>query len=156
MLCLLWGPALTTVHDHWKDQVLCLVAQSCPTLCDRMDCSPPGSSVHGILQARILEWVAMPSPRGSSQPKDRTQVSCIAGRFFTIWATKEAKEYWNGSPIPSPGDLPDPGKEPGSPALQVNSLPTELSEKPSLRVSVYKRADCPKEKYLKLRACNEN
>ena len=50
--------------------VLCLVAQSCPTLCDPMDCSPPGSSVHGILQARILEWVAFPFSRGSSQPRD--------------------------------------------------------------------------------------
>ena len=51
-----------------------------------MDCSPPGSSVHGILQARILEWVAMPSSMGSSQPRDQTQVSLIAGGFFTIWA----------------------------------------------------------------------
>ena len=50
--------------------VLCLVAQSYPTLCDPIDCSPPGSSVHGIFQARILEWVAMPSSRGSSQPRD--------------------------------------------------------------------------------------
>ena len=55
-----------------------------------MDCSPPGSSVHGILQARILEWVAMPSSRGSSQSRDRTQVSRIAGGFFTIWITREA------------------------------------------------------------------
>ena len=61
----------------------CLVAQSCPTLCDTIDCSPPGSSVHGILQARILEWVAMPCSRGSSWPRDRTWVSCIAGGFFT-------------------------------------------------------------------------
>ena len=60
-----------------------LVAQSCPALCDPMDYSPPGSSVHGILQARILEWVAMPFSRGSS-PKDRTWVSSNAGRFFTI------------------------------------------------------------------------
>ena len=57
--------------------------QSCPTLCDPMHCSPPGSSVHGILQAGILEWVAMPSSRGSSQPSDQTLVSCIACRFFT-------------------------------------------------------------------------
>ena len=57
--------------------------QSCLMLCDPMDCSPPGSSVHGILQARILEWVAMPSSRGSSWPRDQTWVSCIAGRFFT-------------------------------------------------------------------------
>ena len=52
-------------------------------LCDPMGCSPPGSSIHEILQARILEWVTMPSSRGSSQPRDQTQVSCIAGRFFT-------------------------------------------------------------------------
>ena len=63
--------------------VLCLVAQPCLTLCNPMDCSLPGSSAHGILQARILEWVAMPSSRGSSQPRDQTQVSHTAGRFFT-------------------------------------------------------------------------
>ena len=51
--------------------------------CDPMDCSPSGSSVHGILQARILEWVAISFSRVSSQPRNRTQVSCIAGRFFT-------------------------------------------------------------------------
>ena len=61
-----------------------LVPQSCPTLCDPMDCSPPGSSVHGLLQARILEWIAIPFSRGSSRPRDGTQVSCIAGRFFTV------------------------------------------------------------------------
>ena len=58
-------------------------AQSRLTLCDPTDCSPPGSSVHGILQARILEWVAMPFSRGSSHPRDWTQVSCIVGRFLT-------------------------------------------------------------------------
>ena len=63
--------------------MLCLVVQSCPTpLCDPMDYSPPGPSVHGILQTRILEWVAMASSRGSSQHRDQTQVSCITGRFF--------------------------------------------------------------------------
>ena len=65
----------------------------------------------GFLQARILEWVAMPSSRLSFQPRDRTQISCIAGRFFTSWATREAHEYWSGYPLPSPGDLPDPGIE---------------------------------------------
>ena len=64
--------------------VLCLVSQSCPTLWDPMDYSPPRSSVCGIVQARILEWVSMPSTRGSSQSRDQTQVSRIAGRFFTI------------------------------------------------------------------------
>ena len=71
-----------------------LVTQSCPTLCDPMDCSPPGSSVHGILQARILEWVAMSFSRGSSQPRDWTWVSCTAGRFFTIWATREDSGFY--------------------------------------------------------------
>ena len=66
------------------------VTQSCPTFCDPIDCSPPGSSVHEILQARILEWVAMPFSRGSSWSRDRTQISCIAGRSFTVWATREA------------------------------------------------------------------
>ena len=55
-----------------------------------MDCSLPETSVHGILQARILEWVAIPFSRGSSWPRDWTQVSSIAGGFFTIWATREA------------------------------------------------------------------
>ena len=61
-----------------------------------MDCNPPGSPVHGILQAIILEWVAVPFSRGYPQPRDQTQVSYIAGRFFTILATKEAQEYWSG------------------------------------------------------------
>ena len=74
------------------------VAQSCLTLCN------PGR----ILQARILKWVAFPFSSGSSLPRDWTQVSCIAGRFFTSWTTRI---------------------EPRSPALQVNYLPTELSEK---------------------------
>ena len=63
--------------------MLCLVTQLCLTpFCDPMYYSPPGPSVHGFLQARILEWVAMASSRGSSQHRDQTQVSCIAGRFF--------------------------------------------------------------------------
>ena len=64
--------------------------QLCLTLCDPMDYSLPGFFVHGILQARTLKWVAMPSSKGSSQPRDRTWVSSIAGRFFTIWAATEA------------------------------------------------------------------
>ena len=67
--------------------VVVLVTQSCPTLCDPTDCSPPGSSVHGILQARVLEWIAVPFFRGSSWPRDWTWISWVAGRFFTIWAT---------------------------------------------------------------------
>ena len=64
--------------------ILCLVAQSCPTLCDPVDCSPSGSSVRGDSPGKILQWVATPSPRGSSQLRNRTQVSRIAGRLFTI------------------------------------------------------------------------
>ena len=67
-----------------------LVGESYLTLCNPVDCSLPGSSIRGILQARILEWVAFPFFRGSSRPKDWTQVSCTKGRFFTIWATREA------------------------------------------------------------------
>ena len=67
------------------------VSQTCPTLCDPMD-----SIAHGILQARILEWVAFSFSRGSPQPRNQTQVSRIAGRLFTSWATREAQEYWSG------------------------------------------------------------
>ena len=70
--------------------VCVLVAQLCLTLCDPTDCSPPGFSVHRILQARILEWIVNSFSRGSSWPRDWTQVSHIAGRVFTIWATREA------------------------------------------------------------------
>ena len=91
--------------------VLCLVTQSCRTLWDPMDCSPPGSSSMWILQARILERVAMSSSRGSSQPRDQSQVSCIAGRFFTFWATREACIcYWTMKKI------------------KVNSLPSVFLE----------------------------
>ena len=71
-------------------KVKVLVTQSCPTLCNPMDYNPLDSSVHGILQARILEWVAIPFSKGYSWSRDRTWVSCIAGRLFTIWATREA------------------------------------------------------------------
>ena len=73
-----------------KSEVKVLVAQSCPTLCGPMDCILPGSSVHGILQARILEWVTIPFSRGSSHTKNQTWVFHIAGRFFTLQVTREA------------------------------------------------------------------
>ena len=68
-------------------------------ICDPVDFSPPGSSVHGILQARILEWVAISFSRGSSWPRDWTQVSHIAGRCFNLWATREAPIYSFSSDI---------------------------------------------------------
>ena len=84
----------------------CVKVKSCPTLCDPVECSLPCSSVHGILQARILEWVAISFSRGSSRPRDSTWVSHIAGRRFNLWATREApfllyrslliiEVYWN-------------------------------------------------------------
>ena len=73
--------------------VLCLVAQLCPTVCDSMDCTLQAPLSMGILQARILGWVAMPSSRGSSQPRNRTQVSSVAGKFVIVWATSEASRY---------------------------------------------------------------
>ena len=84
--------------DAWKllqscdcHSVCVLVTPLCPTLCDPIDCSLPGPSVHGILQARILEWLLCPSPGESPQPRDWTWVSCITGRFFIIWATREVR-----------------------------------------------------------------
>ena len=68
------------------------VAQSCPTLGNPIDCSPPGSSVHGIFQAWILEWVAVSFSRGFSWPRDRTRASRIVSRRFTVWATREAHQ----------------------------------------------------------------
>ena len=69
------------------------VTKSCPTLCDPMDGSPPGSSAHGILHARILEWIAISLSMGPSQPRDQTQVSWIAGRYFTVWIPRESIPY---------------------------------------------------------------
>ena len=83
-------------------------------------------TVHEILQARILELVAFAFSKGSSQPRDQTQVSHIVGGFFTFWTTRETQENWSGWPISSAGDLTDPGIEPESPALQADSLPAEL------------------------------
>ena len=103
--------------------MLCLVAQLCPTLCDPMDCSPPDSSIRGDSLGEniglgchaLLQWIF---PTNPGLPH--------CWQFFTIWATREAQEYWSEEPIPSPGDLPDPGIKPESPALQVDSLPAEI------------------------------
>ena len=110
-------------------------------LCDAVDRSPPGSSVHGILQARTLEWVAMPSSRGSFQRSDQTcvslclpyarQVTSVVSDSCSPWTVARQaplsmgfsrQESWTGLPFHSPGGLPNPGMEPGSPALQADSL----------------------------------
>ena len=135
---------------------VCSVAQLCLTLCNPMECSRPGSSVHGISQAILLDWVAIFSSRRSSPPTDGTRVSCVcctAGRFFTLEPLGNVlvtqlclalcnpmdcscqaplsmefsrQEYWSVLPFPSPGDLPNPGFEPRSPVLQADSLPSQL------------------------------
>ena len=78
----------TTVLSASESVLKVLVTQLCPTFCEPMNCSPPGSSDNGILQARVLEWVAISFSRGSSWPRAWTQVSCIAGRFLTVWIFK--------------------------------------------------------------------
>ena len=100
---------LSSARDMWLPPrgFLCVRVksyQSCPILCDPMDCSSQSSSVHGILQAVILEWVAISFSRGSSQPRDWTLVPCIAGGFFTEWTTRETRKersisHWNEVPI---------------------------------------------------------
>ena len=89
MLSLTSNPRLVKLHAHQSTSSRVLgskpkVAHSCPTLCDPMD-----YTVHGILQVRKMEWIAFTFPSGSSPPRDRTRVSCIAGRFFTRWAIRE-------------------------------------------------------------------
>ena len=74
-----------------RQTMVSLVKVSCLTLCDPMDCNPPGSSVHGILQARKLGWAAIPFSKESFQPRDWTQVPCIASGLFTVWATRDTQ-----------------------------------------------------------------
>ena len=84
------APGMFQEHERkWSE-----VAQSCPTLWDPMDCNLPGSSIHGIFQARVLEWVAISFSRGSSRPRDLSRVSHIAGRCFTIWATRVSEAFY--------------------------------------------------------------
>ena len=117
-------------HLAGPSEMKVLVTHSCQILCAHTGCSPPGSSVHGISQARILQWVVILSSRGSSQPRDWTCISCIVSGFFIIWATRPLAEpkwdtnQWNG-------ELQLCGKSPkvkiGSPGfqfqLQVGAFP---------------------------------
>ena len=106
--CYKWGYKPSLWKEHFLYMLflcryLCLESESVShsvtsVSLQPMNCSPPGSSVHGILQARIVEYVAIPFSRGSSQPGDQTQVSCIAGRVFTIWDTL-AHVIWPPSPL---------------------------------------------------------
>ena len=124
-------------------------AQSCPTLCDLMDCSLPGYSVCGILQARILKWVVVPSSRGSFWPRDPTHIpyiSCISGGLVTksclphvtpltvacqspLSVGSSRQEYWSGFPFPSPGVFLTQGLNPG--LLYCRQILYQLSYKGS-------------------------
>ena len=100
--CGMWNFKLQHVGSGSLKETESVTVQLCPALCYSMHCSLPGSSVRGILQARILEWVAVPFSRGYSQPRDQTRVSCIAGRFFTICTTRKALIPYSGiNPGPS-------------------------------------------------------
>ena len=124
---------LTTRLQVWKWKCSCLVVSD---FCDPVDCSPPGSSVLGILQARILEWVSIPFSRGSSWPRDQTRISCIAGRFFTeppgkprvvgpqiLWPhEEEISSKSSRANLPVPGGSPE---GPPSPAWSPAPSPRE-------------------------------
>ena len=130
-----WGETAAGTSGQEPDPTACrrlTTAQSCPTLCDPVDCSPPGSSVHGILQAGILQWVSISSPRGSPRPRDQACVFCTGRQVLYHLSHQEAHEYSSGYHIPSPGDLSDPGIELGSLALQAGSLPAEPPGSPQI------------------------
>ena len=141
-----------------------LVTESCPTLADPMDCRLPGSSVHGILQARILEWVAISFSHvkcwwGIKLHSNiyaetglfyqwifkwkKVLITCVQ-LFATPWTVDcqaplsmefSKQEYWSGLPFPTQGDLPDPWMDPRSPTLQADSLPSEPLGKPNCKFS---------------------
>ena len=113
------------------------VAQSCPILCDPMDCSLPGSSVRGILQAQILECVAVLFSRGSSQPRDWTQVSHIAGRFFSILSRQRSPRILEWAAYPFSRKFPDPGVKLGSPELQVNFYQLSYQGSPIRKIKIF-------------------
>ena len=115
--------------------VLCLVTQSCRLFVTPWTEARQAPLSMGILQAGTLEWVAMPSSRESSQPRDQTQVSHTAGRFFAIWDTREAMNTGVGRLSLLQGIF-SLGIELGSPALQADSLPAELQEKPHSHILV--------------------
>ena len=117
-------------HSLYSIYVLCLVAQSCQTLCDPMDRSLPDSSVHGSLQARILEWVAMPSSRGIF-PTQGTNPGLLHGRWILYPLSHQGSPRileWVAYPFSRGTSWP--GNQTRSPVLQADSLPAELHRKP--------------------------
>ena len=115
---------------------LCLVVQSCLTLCDSVDCSPPGYSVHGILQARLWSGLPCPPPEDLLNPGIEPRSPTLQVDSLPTEPPGKSKNTGVGSLSLLEGNLPDPGIKPGSPPpLQVNSLPAELSEKPTIEGS---------------------
>ena len=113
--------------------------------CDPRDRSPTGSSVHGIFQKRILEWVAIPFTRGSSRPRDWTQVSCIGGRFFTVWATSSAQfscSVASDSLQPHEMQHARPPSPSPTPRVHPNSCPSQWCH-PAISSSVIPFSSCP-------------
>ena len=98
-------PASHSVPRVFSTCFTCMHAQSCPTLCDPMNYSPPGSSVHGIHWARILEWVAMPASRRSSRPRDWTCICYTAGNFFTAGPLEGPSANWKSRKGASPNHI---------------------------------------------------
>ena len=127
-------PTQTTSSSHNPEfltkKMLCCCAQLWPTLCDPMDCSPTGINVHGIFQARILEWVAIPFSRESSPPRDQTWVSYIAGRFFTVWATLP-----NSHSVHLHISCTFPSHHGAPPSFLTDTLPSSLAIPPGVLVS---------------------
>ena len=118
--------------DHSMRTVLCLVAQSYLTLCDPTDCSPPGSSVHGILQARILEWVDMPSSRASSQPRDQPRSPTLQADSLPAEPQGKPENTGVGSLSLLQGIFPIQGLNPG--LLHCRRILHQLSHKGSRRI----------------------
>ena len=124
----------TVKHLRWNSKLMhmCSAAQFCLALCDPMDCSPPGSPLHGILQARILEWVAISSSRGSSRPRDWTCVSCISGIDGRVLYHGATWQAWNSKlrafsflKLPNCCRAPVPGTVPGWPPSRHRGISTE-------------------------------
>ena len=133
----LW-PLLTWLQNENESESHSVMSDS---LRPTMDCSPPGSSVHGILQARILEWVAISSSRGSSQLRDGTQVSHTAGRFFVFWATRDYRMVSTNSAVCDPynSQVTHVGRESGVPCTVID-LAREWSFLSSLNHTFLRRA----------------
>ena len=117
-------------HSFYMFSSKCLVTQSCLTPCDPIDCSLPGSSVHGDSPGKNTGVRNLSSLQGIFPTQGSNPGLPHCRQILYRWATREAQEHWSGWPILSPGDLPNPGIKPGSPALKAASLPAELPGKP--------------------------